>query len=408
MLLPYSFLAIYGFLWRRDYLLAVLLVGQPILKLMLKPFPGGSEQHIFLIIYFIIGFYLWGLIRLYNRGSFLYGQTSLKIMLFYFIFLVLLVFSLLYTLNRPYGTEKIAEFFFNTFPILLITLIFLDSEDSVQKTMNAIGNLSLLIGIVTVLVTLNHTGSLFVRVSTSDAKNITFLGVNLAVSIWFGRRMGIAFLAMLCLTLFKPINVNKLKTFMLLILTLLSVSRGPVFSLLATIVIMLIIIFRCIAIRKVYRKVLMIVLFGFSLVGFLGLYSGSLERMFFFGDSNILSRLNMYSLCIRLIKENLLGYGIGAYSVLGTELYPHNIFLEILVEIGIVGLISLLIPLAITIKENIKLIWNNDKQKWVLPLFSLSVIFFAILNALFSGDITSNEYVWFSIVLSARVKELVN
>jgi hypothetical protein len=38
MLVPYSMLTIYTFLRRRDYLLAVLLVGQPISKLMLNHF----------------------------------------------------------------------------------------------------------------------------------------------------------------------------------------------------------------------------------------------------------------------------------------------------------------------------------------------------------------------------------
>ena len=58
MLVPYSMLTIYTFLRRRDYLLAVLLVGQPISKLMLKPFPSSPSQNIFLVIYFAIGFML--------------------------------------------------------------------------------------------------------------------------------------------------------------------------------------------------------------------------------------------------------------------------------------------------------------------------------------------------------------
>ena len=409
MLVPYSMLTIYTFLRRRDYLLAVLLVGQPISKLMLKPFPSSPSQNIFLVIYFAIGFYALGIVRLQTRRGFKVGKVSRRRIILYVTFVVFVCASLLYTPNREYAVSKTVDFVSTSSIIILATLITLENRISLQKTMITLGNLSLIIGFVTIFVTWTHTGSILVRVGTSAASEISFRGVNLAVSIWFGRRMGISFLAMFFATLVEPTKANKIKSFLLFLFTMLSVSRGPIFSLLATFAMAIVVgLKHSSQANRIIKKVLIFALIVVPIVGFSLVTKEGFQRILDFGDANALGRLGMFRISVDLIKNNLLGYGIGSYSVLaGVGRYPHNIVLELLVELGIIGLFLFSQPFIKSMRDSIKMLYKSKKEDWAFAMFSFSVLLFAILNAQFSGDIVSNEYIWFGVFLSARLSEII-
>ena len=116
----------------------------------------------------------------------------------------------------------------------------------------------------------------------------------------------------------------------------------------------------------------------------------------------------MFRISVDLIKNNPLGYGIGSYSVLaGVGRYPHNIVLELLVELGIIGLFLFSQPFIKSMRDSIKMLYKSKKEDWAFAMFSFSVLLFAILNAQFSGDIVSNEYIWFGVFLSARLSEII-
>ena len=116
----------------------------------------------------------------------------------------------------------------------------------------------------------------------------------------------------------------------------------------------------------------------------------------------------MFRISVDLIKNNLLGYGIGSYSVLaGVDRYPHNIVLELLVELGIIGLFLFSQPFIKSMRDSIKMLYKSKNEDWAFVMFSFSVLLFAILNAQFSGDIVSNEYIWFGVFLSARLSEII-
>ncbi|HCE4629675.1 TPA: O-antigen ligase family protein [Vibrio parahaemolyticus] len=100
------------------------------------------------------------------------------------------------------------------------------------------------------------------------------------------------------------------------------------------------------------------------------------------------SRLDMYTYSYEIIKSNPLGVGLGNWgdyvSVEGMK-YPHNFFLEIFTEMGVVfGVLFLSV--------------------FILPLFfSVSLIkaimCFFMINQLFSGDILDARYFLFFSIL---------
>ena len=86
------------------------------------------------------------------------------------------------------------------------------------------------------------------------------------------------------------------------------------------------------------------------------------------------------------------GFGIGSWPVLYDSMdlrsYPHNIFLEILVELGLVGVVlfSAFILKACSYVAPLKSI--ADKQ---ISITLLMLISFTLINAMISGDIPDNR-----------------
>lgn len=108
-------------------------------------------------------------------------------------------------------------------------------------------------------------------------------------------------------------------------------------------------------------------------------------------------------------RENFLfGIGSGNYSQISELQYPHNIFLEMLVEVGIIGSAIFLLYILVCLRgyQRIQLFFQSNM---VFNVFLITA-FFGI-RSMMSGDITSNRIflVWLSlgiIKLSERTPQL--
>ncbi|MEA3295533.1 MAG: O-antigen ligase family protein, partial [Patescibacteria group bacterium] len=92
-----------------------------------------------------------------------------------------------------------------------------------------------------------------------------------------------------------------------------------------------------------------------------------------------------------------IGTGAGGFANLfkdyGAYFYPHNVFLEILFEQGLVGISIFIFSITIFTKE-LKLInINNGKFNELLTPMLFGMIYF-FLNAQVSGDIERNRLLW--------------
>jgi O-antigen ligase len=106
-------------------------------------------------------------------------------------------------------------------------------------------------------------------------------------------------------------------------------------------------------------------------------------------------RLDFYQAAIEEIPEHpVLGLGVGGWSAFyyghDTKSYPHNLFLLVGVEEGLVGLIALCAFLWV-VGSAIKRVLAMARERFVV-LFSLVV--FCVTVSMFSGDLDTNRLLW--------------
>lgn len=126
--------------------------------------------------------------------------------------------------------------------------------------------------------------------------------------------------------------------------------------------------------------------------------------------SNKRIEIGLFSSALDLFQENpIFGGGLGSFAVyfsgVDARLYPHNIILEILAEMGLVGMlifIGLLFIIGFFIIKSVRL-KNIDLNHRLGLVFGLWLITFT--NAQFSGDISSNRLFWVltSILISTDI-----
>ena len=103
---------------------------------------------------------------------------------------------------------------------------------------------------------------------------------------------------------------------------------------------------------------------------------------------------------IRLwLAAPLIGVGVGGFAFYYPadqfRVYPHNMILEVLSELGIVGIALWLVMFAVAF-------WSLAMvHRWQMPMVIIALGFFtfAFLNAMISGDIVSNRHVFTALGL---------
>lgn len=118
-------------------------------------------------------------------------------------------------------------------------------------------------------------------------------------------------------------------------------------------------------------------------------------------NSSDLGRLQRIDVAWQSIEEgNLFGLGTGGFTSLVGAMdhdYPHNVFLEVLVEQGFIGLVVLLIVFIPTITRLISLGFSTRGDPYIASVIAL--FFYSLMNSLISGDVSTNQLLWISIAL---------
>jgi O-antigen ligase len=129
------------------------------------------------------------------------------------------------------------------------------------------------------------------------------------------------------------------------------------------------------------------------------------------GDAAVSSngRTQLWSSALDMFdRAPLLGEGTGAFAALPSqESYPHNLFLELAAELGLIGL-ALGLAMAGGVAVSLTRAWRSARGE-ELPLAAAILALFsgAVVNAMFSGAIYDNRAVWLwggvAVGISARV-----
>ncbi len=126
-------------------------------------------------------------------------------------------------------------------------------------------------------------------------------------------------------------------------------------------------------------------------------------------ETSLLARIEHYQFSFeQWLQSPLFGHGIGSYGVLRTGediiLYPHNIILEILIELGLIGfgLMSSLVFIGIIRIYRYKQAASDSTYS-----FLIAFAFFWFVSALFSFDITGNRHFLMSVALLCVSSEIL-
>jgi len=349
---------------------------------------------------------LWlGLAQIFISGEWRVPELARSLLFLFALFSGAVLLSGLYTPSPEAGWLKISRFLVFASSIFVAPFVFLKTQADSARMLKYFKILSALIlcamlvnlfiiaasgGLVTYLVRASLLGANPIAVSRSlavIAAMMTVIGIR--QSGW--RRLASMFLLMLILLAIVSTG-----------------SRGPLFSFFAGIM-----VFTLMFESAVYRSRLFMVGGGSILIvaalllalpeslttrflqitqGDIIVTAGGVERV-----STIATRLNFWEMSLKQWAESIFsfffGIGAGGFSSLFVwrdfRWYPHNIFVEVLVEQGLVGLILLGLMIVIAVQLLLKArnedIISEHSSVWIA---SMIVIFF---TAQFSGDLNDNR-----------------
>jgi O-antigen ligase len=95
------------------------------------------------------------------------------------------------------------------------------------------------------------------------------------------------------------------------------------------------------------------------------------------------------------LTHTLVGIGTGGYAAIATtgSIYPHNIFMEVGSELGVLGLLALAAFIFSVFFRQLRLLGHGGETAgWAGLVLTLFV--FSLVNAQFSGDVSSNSGLW--------------
>jgi len=319
-----------------------------------------------------------------------------------FVFLGLV--SLIYSSSEVYGVQKILLLSSLTLWSLIGPFLLIDNKTSLKKFLKSF----MAIAIAT------STYVLFDYFTSSDVGNFMRFGVDGTNSIGLGRAAALGAIVIIMLYLFNT-NVLRIKKIFslaglatLILVLFLTGSRMALISLgVAMVIFLLVKTFEFTKDDVLINKSAMKVTFSLIPIPLLMIpFSNSIQTMLtrlgnLFNDSGFGSysqRTERFSLAYNVWKEGpIFGDGLGSYAIhyngIDERYYPHNIILEIVSELGLVGIIVFAALLALPF------FLNNIFKSNYLQMCALLMFIYTFLNANTTGDINDNRMMFTFLAL---------
>lgn len=319
------------------------------------------------------------------------------------LFAMFILISYLYTSSSSYGLDKIIRLFSLTSWSFIGVFIIIRSRESAIKFFNA-GILVTVIICLVSLISFNHLNY------TSDFIYTEQLRVGNNNAIGLARLAGTGTLLLMTMMLFQGKSSKLLSVVGISLSTIvlfLTGSRMPLISLLITI---LLIVGLAVRINKsgiVFNKGILWVL----LISMGGIITAVLNwnspkvymmrvrlEMLVSSNGNLdassYERMQRFDAAKEMFfSKPFLGHGIGSFSMYydGVDLksYPHNIFLELLSEVGLLPFVIFTVLLIITAVNFVKALKRGMLDE--VQLSTLAILAYAIINANVTGDINDNR-----------------
>jgi O-antigen ligase len=122
------------------------------------------------------------------------------------------------------------------------------------------------------------------------------------------------------------------------------------------------------------------------------------------------TRAALYDEAVRLTRERpLTGIGTGGFSTYTLVLmppkftveYPHNIFLELSTDVGVVPAVLLVLPIAAGMAILLRRVRvTADRAERQIAILVLGLFLLSLFATQFSGDINDNRTLWLFLALA--------
>jgi hypothetical protein len=345
-----------------NYLFSLIILFPVIFSFVFKIIGLPIPSYLFIIVIsFIILFFIANDLLIISKN---------KLKLVFYLFFIWVLSSIVYTPSVIASKIKCIDILYNTiFPVVIIELFFLSSK---QKVIELKSFETQLLRYSYILLWFSLIAFILFKQPEVSGR-YTLPGVDNA--IWFSRFIGMLVLIILCNS---RLNMSNLSKFLLTVtigflLLFAGGSRGPVLS-----VLIVFFIKQSYFISKKNLLLLVIGIISFVAIGFIFIGGYLFETDFY----SIYARFDLFNALSDFDFQYMKGSGIGSFALLisGEDItyYPHNIFLEIFFENGLIGvfLFSLMLYLFFrSFKPNI---------------INLLCVYYLIAS-LVSGDIPGNN-----------------
>jgi len=363
--------------------------GAPLITFVLENVLG-VQDNLAMIIYSLtlIGLFI----------SFLKNRTFLPIFsipsVTIFVFVFVLILGTFYSPSPKYGFQKVIIFSLRTLFPFFSFLYYSEQNKSLKGIFSLLLYFGIILGIISTI-----------QIFTGGVTGERF-GSLVGNSIKFSRVLGVVILLLIYKIRYSN---NKMKIILIACLPflflpmLVSGSRGPMLALGSAIALYMLLTPGNVKI-KIYSiaiiSISIILIYNFSdfkgMERIKGFFEGDV------GDGGTTARLDFYSVAWNTFLDSpLFGIGTGGFGYIttgsDTRHYPHNIFLEVAAENGIIGLSIMGGFLFTTIFIVYFLLFkiDIDYESKELIYISITLLLFALVASLTSGDIAGNQYVWF-------------
>jgi len=317
------------------------------------------------------------------------------------LFLLITFLSLIYSANPFFGFKKILNLIISIIPLVFIfNYLWLN----LNKTTLKIFFYSIMItGVISVF---------FIMVISPFSFNSPY---SFSLTRWshqiYGRFIGSIFLILLFILPKIASKKKKLYLMIIAIITGYGTYTTGARSIFSGIIIVSVLFFIVNIIKKemkyfdlliyslIVLSVVIAIFFFPSTSQIVNRYENStnIENLEFNGDKQIHERYQAYSISEERIKQNpILGLGFGGFkSFYKSDIpvwmeYPHNIFLETAVELGIPGLLFIFYLLY-------NIFYYSYKISWKLVLFFV----FGFWLSLFSKDLASQSILYLGMIFTS-------
>jgi O-antigen ligase len=318
-----------------------------------------------------------------------------QVYLLYLPLVVMMLFSLLYTPDLMGGLEKLLRFLCLTSIGIVAPFVLFGDFTKIRRffIVMALGGLGIAVNSLAML------GGEDRMVSPSGLN--TELGAASAVAIIIIWGMLFPGLSRFKRMLFYPL---------LAVLALALVGSGGRFANVSAAICLLIGVFLC---RKLFTDVLIVGALGILALPFARIPYASIEYLgsLVHPSQAMGTRNGLLWLGVKMFSEHpILGVGIQGFRYLSpnpyTYNYPHNLFLELGSEMGIVAAFAFLAIAVCAFREIIRQLRDPIARENPLVPTVFLLLIYVFLDAMVSGDINDLRFMWFVFGLPFLLRDL--